>query len=489
MVQFEKVIDFSKSIRDANTFSDSIMKMRKNIFGSKTSLEGMQKSLKESAQQYKLMGHSAKEIAAFNQDMGIKLQTVEWNLKDINEQQEAFDELVSHGGDKISEVVGRLPLIGSLLAPAFQTPLSRLSQLSQSMGNFNKSFSTLTKNGRAMDSVFGDFFKNFAGNITAFGSNFKTVFSGGVTAMLSNIPTIFSAIATSIGSLIPVIASIALPIGIVIAAVFTLYKIWQLNVGGIQKLVFGVGGAIKDVLGRALLHFQTLLIKLGPVLKIVFTPIFTVLKGLVVIVGAVFDAIFAILDPLFDAISEIFAPFADAQGTAFDLVDVFKVLGNVIGWIGKILGFVVKVAIFPLVLYFRILAKIGEFIGHKILDMGKAFMKLTWVQKMFHAIGEAISFVKDMLDAMLAPFKWIWETAKKVGEYLGFGKTTEVTPGQQPGTSAVERPATTITNSSSRVVNSSPSISIQTSREITPQGARGFAEMLTGQLETQATQR
>ena len=197
MAKFEFEVDFSKSIQEANSFSEKLGKMKKNIFTSKVELLGIQKSLKESNAQYQKMGKSAQEIAGFNGDMAVKLQAVEWQLKDVNEQQDAFNELISHGGDGISDFISRIPLVGGLLAPLFQRPLDRLNDLRMSMERFNGSFNTLTRNGQSLDGVFSGFFQNFASNTKQFSKNFSAAFGAGTTAAMGNMKVIFAGLLTS----------------------------------------------------------------------------------------------------------------------------------------------------------------------------------------------------------------------------------------------------------------------------------------------------
>lgn len=458
MAKFEFEVDFSKSIREANSFSDKLGKMKKNIFSSKVELLNIQKSLKESNSQYQKMGKSAQEIAGFNEDMAVKLQAVEWQLKDVNEQQDAFNELISHGGDGISDFISRIPLVGGLLAPLFQRPLDRLNDLRMSMERFNGSFNTLTRNGQSLDGVFSGFFQNFASNTKQFSKNFSAAFGAGTTAAMGNMKVIFAGLLTSAQALIPVIASIAWPILAVVAAIYLLKKVWDLNLGGIQKLVFGLGGAIKDVLGRSVVNLQQSMQKLGPVFKIVFTPIFTVLKGLVILVGALFDAIFIAIQPILDLINEIFAPFADLTGDGNVLLSIFKALGAVLKFIGGLIALILK----PIVFLMKPIVQLIAMGVDKLKEWGAAIMEL------------------------LEPLLKVWDALKKIYNTIVPDKVIEAT-GAEAGVSARERPSTTISNSTSRVVNNSPNITIQTSREITPQGARGMSEMLGGMINSQSS--
>jgi len=485
VVNFEVNMDFSKSISQANALWKKTSSLQSNFFAAKKEAEGMRDALQDSVRQLRMSGASLEQVAALEGSVANKMQMLEWRLQDVNDQQEAFNELVGHGGDQLADVISRIPLIGGLLSPMFRRPLDRLNDMNMSMGRFNKAFATLTKDGKSLDSVFSGFFQNFSTNIATFGKNFHKAFSGGATAMLKNIPTIFSGIATSAGALIPVLASIALPILGIVAAVFTLKKIWDLNIGGIQKQVFGLMGVFRDVFGKTMINFQKSLQKLGPLFKLIFTPLFTILKGVGKLLGGLFDGVFAIIDPILDVINEIFAPLAEGQSQAMGLVDVFGILADTLRVVGKIVGFVLKVALTPMKLMFRV----GMAIGKVLAGWVGKFMKLKFVQNFVQRVKDNFEMLKSVLEALLKPFKFLIEGFEKISNFLGGDeekeiKVKDVSPGAA-GISPAGRPVTSVNNTSSRVINNNPNITVQTSREISGAGGKQFANTLGGMLSSQ----
>jgi len=116
------------------------------------------------------------------------------------------------------------------------------------------------------------------------------------------------------------------------------------------------------------------------------------------------------------------------------------------------------------------------------------FMKLPFVAKIFKGIGDAIKEAKEMIDAFLAPFIKIYEIIQKVGEFLGYGGGGGGEEGRAlpEGTAPKSRGFTNISSASNRTTNNSPSITINTSREISAKGAREFSTEMGAQIMGQS---
>jgi hypothetical protein len=267
----------------------------------------------------------------------------------------------------------------------------------------------------------------------------------------------------SVKALLGTLAHLALPILLAVGAIVTLKKMWDLNIGGIQTQVFGLAGAFRDTLGKAFVQFQKALQKLGPMIKVVIVPLFGVLKGLATVLGGLFDGVFAIIDPILDALNEIFAPLAEMMDELGIGIDGFKILSDILRVVGKTIGWVVKIALWPMLTAMRMGLKLGD------------------------KFGGSMNILKRHIEAMVAPFKMIYDMAVKVAQFLGLMKDDTEQASALPGNiqpSAV--PVSNVQSGTQRTTNVQPNIVINTSREITERGARDFSTTLSSEITRQA---
>jgi len=413
-----------------------------------------------------------------NLDLNKALQKTDEELARI--EQRSFDDVLSGPAGILSKMIGDIPVLGRFLAPLFRNPVDNLNRMNKSMMVFNDSMRRLGGLDGFKKKV-GELFKSFSSNTNLFTTNligsmkgaFGLIKGGGAAAFKAIIPSI-TAIGAALGPILAVIAGI-------VAAVFTMKQIWKFNIGGIQTEVYALVGLIRDQLGTSLVAFQKLLQKLSPVFKLVFQPFFHALKGIVTILGAVLKGVMTILDPIISVIGEIAAPFAELQGEAMGSINIFKILGDVIGVVAKIIAFALKVALTPL----RLLAKGIAWLVELGKKLGGAFMKLPWVQKMFSAIGQGVKELQAFLVGLLEPFQKLIDGAKKIGNFLGItgGEEDKLPESVSPQGRSV---GTNVSNNSSRTTVVQPNITVNTSREVTAQGGRDFANSLSGTLATQA---
>lgn len=282
----------------------------------------------------------------------------------------------------------------------FESLLSAIIPGGNALVKYNRNISAMVDNFTKVQKA-GGFFKVFSSYLggvgekaQAMGGFMKSAFGGGMTGAISKIGVGFK-------SLIPVIAGLGISlgpilivIGAIVAIVFTLSRMWKNNIGGMQTFWFRFVGAIKDVWHRFVIGFDKLLRALSPLFKILFTVIFLPLMVVVKTIGILFDALFLILQPIFDVIGEIgqtlLEPFEMLAGPGGNgALDMLAMIGDGVKLLAKALGFLLKWALFPVLLVFKGLAVI-----------------LTPIAQMI---------------------KYILDGAKKLGGLLGLGKEADTT--------------------------------------------------------------
>lgn len=361
-------------------------------------------------------------------DINKNLKVTTNELGDVVEISEAFEDVISAPTNALAQSVSKIPLIGGALSTVFTQPLAKINDMNKSMSKFNESFRVVNQKGGGLKFLITDMFTSFNKNAKLFSANMLSSVKAISAGLLTNIGPAFAALIPVIGTVVVSLAPIIAGVLAIAAVVYTLKKVWDFNVGGIQKHVFGLIGIFRDGLGRSVLKFQQILQKLGPVFSTVFKIIFPILKGITVALFAITDAFFSALAPLADTLGEIFKPFEQMLGDGKGIVSLFKTMGQVI-------GAVISIALIPL----KILA--GTI---KLIMTGLKLLK---------------------------------------GESAGVKSPTE---GIKGGTSPFGRPVTAITSGTQRTTNNNPSITINTSREVSSQGAKDFSNTLVGILGTQA---
>jgi len=304
--------------------------------------------------------------------------------------------------------------------------------------------------------ILSDYLVGFNRRLKEVNKGMISVFGGGMRGLLTNMTSGFKILLPVIKSLIPTILSVATPVAVVVAAVFTLQRMWKNNIGGMQTFFHRFVGTLKDTWAKFVVGFDTLLRKLSPIFKILFTTIFIPLIGAVKILGSLFNMIFKILTPIFEALSEIgkallepFEKFVGKDGKdAFNLIEK---LGKVFEWLGKVIGTVLKVVLIPTVTVFKI---IGFVLG-KIVD----------------------------------GIKFLIEGTKKVAHFLGMGKeeSKETEDSQRKIREIQSKPITTsqiINAQRTNTINNNANVTVHSSGPITRENAPHIADIIASSLTT-----
>ena len=177
------------------------------------------------------------------------------------------------------------------------------------------------------------------------------------------------------------LAVILAPLAAIAVAFFFLKKAWQNNVGGIQTLWFKTMGRIKEIWAKISVAINKFFQKISPTVKIfvdylgkVFEMIFATLPGYIATLKAAFM-------PFWEAIQMIGKALGDAFGggkkkSVEDFVNMGKKIGEIFTVLGKIMGFVFKIVLQPIVQNIIILISIFKGLWHAIKPIIDAFMEI-----------------------------------------------------------------------------------------------------------------
>jgi len=396
---------------------------------------------------------------------------------------DSFEELVSGTGGFFSELAGMIPGVGGMLSKLFTHPVQKVFDLNKKMASFNDAFENVNKTGGGFGNMMSNMFTNVGGNIKAFTANISQVGSILTKSLLPAIQVGIKAIIPQIiamgVALLPIVGWVLA----IVAAVYTLKKIWDLNIGGIQTSVFELAGMFKDTLGKAALKFQMILQKLSPIFKLVFQPLFQQLKIIFAVFSGLVDVVFAVIDPIAEALGELAAPFADIQGEGFKLIDVVKWIGKYFGMVTKAIGIYMKIILFPI----KLIAYGIKAIIDVVKVLWERFKQSPIFAKMMEIMAERFNKIKMVIQGLIAPFKFLLDTAKKIGDFLGITEGEDEKADKKSKGGRARTPGSTLVSSSSqRVSNVSPNITINTSREISGKGAQQFSSELGTMIETQS---
>ncbi|MFH2064989.1 MAG: phage tail tape measure protein [Pseudomonadota bacterium] len=148
-------------------------------------------------------------------------------------------------------------------------------------------------------------------------------------------------ITASLAPLGAAVAAVSWPIWLVIAAVGGLYLAWRKNFGGIADTVSGWWKTISLVFRGVVAVFETLTGTTGKIEGQLAKDIQAAgLVGLVTTVSQVVYRIYSFFDGLWDGLSEGISLLGDIFGPVLvSLVDAFRPLGEVIAYVGRMLGF------------------------------------------------------------------------------------------------------------------------------------------------------
>ena len=308
-------------------------------------------------------------------------------------------------------------------------------------------------------------------------SGFKAVVGGFRTGSLSVMASI-----TGIGVSL---SAILLPLAAIGAAAFTLKKMWDLNIGGMQTKFMQLFGSLKTAWGKFNAVFARSLQKLSPLFNVVLSPIFAQLKFLFAVFEGVFKGIFAVISPIIDIFGEIGKTIEDVFGLSSEgkmFTNVLKGIVAVLGGIGKTVGFLLKVLLSPIKLglhMIRVYKKLGKIIGsvfkNKALDMFGD--KISSVVKII--IGAKNIFI-DFKNAVINSILGIWNKIVRI-----LDKIPDVfLPESLQNIKTSNSPATQASNNnvSNKTVNNNQNVTFNTSRPTSPNMASAFTDAIAKQL-------
>lgn len=344
----------------------------------------------------------------------------------------------------------------------FQAQQSIVSQLSGGVNllgfSFNTVFDTLTAldgrmrgAGRALTEFQGGFnavSENGGSMLQALGGGFDNLVAG----FKSGAFTIRGVLLTSLA-----------PIALVVAGIYTLKKVWDNNIGGIQTKFSKVVGQMKTAFGKFEVSFIKVLKKLEPFFSLLFDTIFAYIKGFGKLFSGIFSGIGAILSPIIDVFAELGEVLGDAFGSSAKsgggFVSIMSALGTVLKYVGKTIGFVLKIALIPMTKGIESLAKIIGWLKtgwNKLIGAFKQTSVFKGLMNLFERIRDVIKNVINWVDKI--PGVDIPDEIKTAVNGNGAG-------GNQ------------------NIKNNNQQINVNTSREISSGAAPGFASMLAAQLD------
>lgn len=246
------------------------------------------------------------------------------------------------------------------------SPLGFLGKMTESMRSFNNAAMAVEAAG-GMTKLLGGYLKNANSVATLFSKNITTAFKGGLTGAIKGAIPVIKTLLVGFKGLLATLSGFAIPVAAIVAGLYLIKKIWDWNIGGIQTSFFSLVGQLRTIWGQFQANLSKGLQKLSPLFKFVFGAVFKPLIGILKVVGALFNAIFVILDPILDALGEIgkalLAPFEAFGKQGQESLDIFNMMVKAIGWIAKAVGFLIKIALAPLVWQIKLIAKVGKGIG------------------------------------------------------------------------------------------------------------------------------
>ena len=409
---------------------------------------------------------------------------------------ETAQAMVDKFAQKLSEIENPFNEIMSSMIPFGGIITDKMNKVEGLVSSFQK-----VEQAGGFTKVLGDKMSNFGEKTKMLGGFMKKAFGGGLKGMIASIGTSFSALLPIIGTLMASIWPITAAIAAIVVAVFVLKRMWKNNIGGMQTQFMKFIGMAKDMWNKFIVGFDKLLRKVSPLVKIVIGALMLPLIWSLKYVSTLFKVLFMVLEPIFDVFGEIGKiigeMFGDGSKKGMDFMKVMDAILMPVLVLGKILSWVVRIVLLPMLLTFKLIGwyvgKVKEGFG-KLTDGIKAvvgwFMKFEFVKKIMKGVQDSISKTKDFLMAMIEPFKWIIDGAKKVAEWLGFGgdeteattkKTKELKKAQGEPVSVSQ-----ISNNKNTTVNNNNNVAVHSSGAITEDSAPGIGNTISASLITGA---
>jgi len=372
---------------------DKVLNMFKNVSKTTKETQELNKSLEKTAKISKVLAKQNKQ--AFDSKNAVKnLGKTKSSVKDIEGQMKALKTIVATdlGFDVLTNSGKKF---GNILKGMGKE--DHLKKLAASTKVFTAGFGEGRKQGMSFLQSIGHGFKRSA--------TFIKLALGGLKGFIATL------------------AGAALPILGIIAAFKLLQRMWQLNVGGMQTQWGKMMGAIKTSIGKFNAEMSKVLRKLSPIIELLLQPLIMNMKFVWSIAKGVFKGIWEIIKPIFDAFAEIGIALKEAFGGSnaknvkiFDTI--LKGISVTLQWIGKIIGFVVKVALMPFVNGIKNLIKIGKILADVFQPVFGAIKELlisiynTTLKPLVDGFKNIISLFKQSGKESKSSFGWLWKTLK-----------------------------------------------------------------------------
>ena len=265
----------------------------------------------------------------------------------------------------------------------------------------------------------------------------------------------FSAATAAAASFTVAAGSILIPIAAIAAAVFTLKKVWDTNIGGMQTSFNRIFGRIMGLWSKFNVQFINFLQGFDGMFRNVFKNVEGLFNSIIPVVSGLVNIFFDLLK-VFIPIGTVLANFN---------IGVFKTLFTILGALMPVLRFILNVLLIPIRITFMAILE-----GVKLLQRAFQWFKGTTA---FDGVMKALQFMVDVWDII---FKAIMEFGQSLPEWaqniLGI-KDIKL------GNSAAAEGGGTTNRTS--IINDNKRVTIMSNKEINKKGANGLASIMQQQ--------
>lgn len=301
-------------------------------------------------------------------------------------------------------------------------------------------------------------------------AGFATVSSGISSGVVSvgGLTASFAALGTAVLSALG-------PIALVAAAVFTLKKVWDLNLGGIQTKFNAIMGQLKVAWAKFNIIFIKTLRKFEPLFSFIFGSIFKKVAGIFSMIGDIFKGLYIIIEPVIDAFAELFSVFGKGNKGFSVFGSIAKVVGKVFLGLAKVLAVVIKVGLIP----FKIIIGILKATWKNFSDSMAKSPVIGFLLKVKDAFLKMFTVVKDTISRVWAK---VVATVDKIPDLFLPKSLESIKTKNQPTKEAPGVQASNSGRGSGNNVNNNQSITFNTSTPTSPDQTRAFAQKMQQQL-------
>lgn len=369
------------------------------------------------------------------------------NLNKINEMSEKINKIYEKMGNttlpKINNKLKDIKKSNSEINNTFGALKDMIS------GNYQSALDKLggqVKN--SMSGVFDTFNKGFSRGRNQGMGFFQSLQRGmgGVTKAFSAGTLSIKGILVGLGAALGPFLAIA---AVVVAAFYTIKTAWKMNLGGIQSEFNKMVGQLKSWWGKFNASFMAEMRKWTPIIKTIVSFFSIQFKVIGNTLKSVFTFIWNAISPIVEVVRELFNAFGGVNSESKSLKMILDGIFTAFSAIGKVVGFVLKIGLYPLLEGIRAIGKM-----------------VTWVREAWDAFTETKAFkvIQTFIDGIKMAFNAL---AKLVGV-----KTED----SQAARASVNNIRSTSQD------NRHQNIVFNTNRATTPEQTQAFADILAKQL-------